>query len=92
VARALPDDAPGYLPLLDAVQIIGSNETDRMGGYAVRLLTRPNGRIAEILDLLSMLSPDRVCAITTQFLRRDAGDFFAMSPSAGPPIPFRGRG
>ena len=41
MARALPDDAPGYLPLLDAVQVVGSGETDRMCGYAIRLLSPP---------------------------------------------------
>ena len=63
VERALTDDAPGALPLRDAMLIIGASELDRMCGYAVAVMSRKGTRIAEVLDVLGMLNADHICAI-----------------------------
>lgn len=61
--RTLTEDAPGALSLPDAMLIIGASELDRMLGYAVAVMSRKGGRIAEVLDVLGMLNPDSICAV-----------------------------
>lgn len=63
LARALPDDAPGPLSLLDAMLVVGAGELDRMCGYAVRVLARKGVQTTELLDVLGALDPDHICAI-----------------------------
>jgi hypothetical protein len=62
VARALPTDAPGPLPLLDAAAVASAGELDQLCGHAVRMLAK-GGQVAGVLDLLGNLSPERVAAI-----------------------------
>jgi hypothetical protein len=62
IARALPDDAPGPLPLLDAAAVAGAGELDQLCAAAVRLLAK-GGQVGGVLDLLGYLSPERVAAI-----------------------------
>ena len=61
--HALAEAPPGELPLLDAAQMIGSSELDRLCGYAVALLNSPGNFYRPILDLLGVLDPDRICGI-----------------------------
>ena len=58
---ALTDSPPGPLPVMDAVLAAGAGELDRMCAHAVRWLTH-NGD-ASVLDVLGVLSPDRVVAM-----------------------------
>jgi hypothetical protein len=62
IARALPDDAPGPLPLLDAAAVASAGELDQLCAHAVRTLTK-GGQLGGVLDLLGYLSPERVAAI-----------------------------
>ena len=82
VARALPDDAPGYLPLLDAVQIIGASETDRMCGHAIRLLSRPKGAPPRSSTSSRCSAPTASAPSTTRFPLPGARRCFVTSPSA----------
>jgi hypothetical protein len=43
--------------------MIGSSELDRLCGYAVALLNRAGERCGQLLDLLGVLDPDRICGI-----------------------------
>jgi len=63
IAHALTYEPPGELHLLDAAQMIGSSELDRLCGYAVALLNRADGSSGGLLDLLGVLDPDRICGI-----------------------------
>jgi hypothetical protein len=63
IARALPQDAPGPLPLLDAAGVAGAGELDQLCAAAVRILGRKGGTVAPLLDLLGYLPPERVAAI-----------------------------
>jgi hypothetical protein len=63
ITRALPNDAPGPLPLLDATGVAGAGELDQICAAAVRILSRKGATVAPLLDLLGYLPPERVAAI-----------------------------
>jgi hypothetical protein len=53
---------------LDAWLVINSSELDRLCGYAVSVLEKRAA--SDILDLLTELEPERICAISYAFPRR----------------------
>jgi hypothetical protein len=63
VAHALTHEPPGELHLLDAAQMIGASQLDRLCGYAVALLNRAGQRCGQLLNLVGVLDPDRICGI-----------------------------
>jgi hypothetical protein len=61
--HALAQEPPGELHLLDAAQMIGSSELDRLCGYAVALVNQASEPCVQLLDLMGVLDPDRICGI-----------------------------
>ena len=62
-SQALSAEPPGELHLLDAAQVIGASELDRLCGYAVAVLSRPGVCTGPLLDALGVLDSDRICAM-----------------------------
>lgn len=58
---ACDDQPPGHLCLLDRVLVVRASELDQLCGYAVALLNR--SAPAAVLDLLGVLSPERMLGI-----------------------------
>jgi hypothetical protein len=63
VAQALTDSAPGPLELLDAVLATSAGELDRMCAHAVRWLGSTSAGKRAVLDVLGVLTPDRIVAM-----------------------------
>lgn len=56
-------DPPVPISALDAAMVSEATELDLLCGYAVRRLSQPGATLKGVLDVLGMLTPERVCAM-----------------------------